>query len=126
MARRLLQDVDWTEMLLEVEDPWCDLCERRMHVCSFRRHRIFTFAGPQVLVCKLVHCPNQACLNHQRTFSPERELALTMPYWSIGWDVFCWLGHRRCARHWSVPQLRAELLDRFGVPLSEDAIEDYL
>jgi hypothetical protein len=49
-----------------------------------------------------------------------------MPYWLIGWDVFCWLGHRRFARHWSVPQLRAELLDRFGIPLSEDAIEDYL
>jgi hypothetical protein len=49
-----------------------------------------------------------------------------MPRWLIGWDVFCWLGHRRFARHWSVPQLRAELLDRFGIPLSEDAIEDYL
>ena len=31
-----------------------------------------------------------------------------MPRWLIGWDVFCWLGHRRFARHWSVPQLRAE------------------
>ena len=49
-----------------------------------------------------------------------------MPYWLIGWEVFCWLGHRRFARHWSVPQLRAELLDRYGIPLSEDAIEDYL
>lgn len=78
------------------------------------------------MVCKLVHCPNQVCPNHECTFSPERELALTMPRWLIGWDVFCWLGHRRFARHWSVPQLRAELLDRFGIPLSEDAIEDYL
>ena len=64
--------------------------------------------------------------NHEYTFSPERELALTMPRWLIGWDVFSWLGHRRFARHWSVPQLRAELLDRAGIPLSEDAIEDYL
>src|SRR6266446_2233339 len=43
-----------------------------------------------------------------------------------GWDVFCWLGHRRFARHWSVPQLRLELLDSYDIVLSEDAIEDYL
>jgi hypothetical protein len=49
-----------------------------------------------------------------------------MPWWLIGWDVFCWLGHRRFARHWSVPQLRAELLDSYAIKLSEDAIEDYL
>ena len=49
-----------------------------------------------------------------------------MPRWSIGWDVFCWLGHRRFARHWSVPQLRAELLDSYAIALSADAIEDYL
>ena len=126
MARRLPKDVDWTEVFLEVEDPWCGQCGRRMHVCSFRRHRIFTFEGPQVLVCKLVHCPNEACPNHACTFSPERELTLTMPRWLIGWDVFCWLGHRRFARHWSVPQLRAELLDCYQIVLSEDAIEDYL
>jgi hypothetical protein len=49
-----------------------------------------------------------------------------MPRWLIGWDVVCWLGHRRFARHWSVPQLRFELLDSYDIVLSEDAIEDYL
>ena len=49
-----------------------------------------------------------------------------MPYWVLGWDVFCWLGHRRFARHWSVPQIRAELSDRFAIPLSVDAIERYV
>ena len=49
-----------------------------------------------------------------------------MPRWLIGWDVFCWLGHRRFARHWSVSQLRLELLDSYEIVLSEDAIEDYL
>jgi hypothetical protein len=49
-----------------------------------------------------------------------------MPRWLIGWDVFCWLGHRRFARHWSVPQLRAELLDSYMIVLSADAIEEYL
>lgn len=78
------------------------------------------------MICKLMHCPRATCPSHRRTFSPEQELALAMPRWLIGWDVFCWLGHRRFARHWSVPQLRAELLDSYAIALSEDAIEDYL
>ena len=34
------------------------------------------------------------------------------------------MGHRRFARHWSVPQLRSELADSYQMPLSADAIED--
>lgn len=82
--------------------------------------------GPVCYVSKLMHCPHAACPNHRRRFSPAQELTLAMPRWLIGWDVFCWLGHRRFARHWSVPQLRAELLDNYAIVLSEDAIEDYL
>jgi hypothetical protein len=44
----------------------------------------------------------------------------------MGWDVLCWLGHRRFARHWSVPQLRAELKDTHQIRLSDDAIEHYI
>jgi hypothetical protein len=40
--------------------------------------------------------------------------------------VFCWMGHRRFARHWSVPQIRGELADTYEIPLSADAIEDAL
>jgi hypothetical protein len=46
-----------------------------------------------------------------------------MPRWCLGWDVLCWLGHRRFARHWSVSQLRAELQDTHQIRLSDDAIE---
>jgi hypothetical protein len=42
---------------------------------------------------------------------------------AIGWDVLCWIGHRRCARHMAVPLIRSELLDDYGIALSEDAIE---
>ena len=77
-------------------------------------------------MCKLAHCPDRACVKHHHVVNPEREFTLAMPYWLIGWDVFCWLGHRRFARHWSVPQLRLELLDRYDITLSEDTIEDYL
>jgi hypothetical protein len=126
MARRWPKDVVCTRRVLETDDPRCSLCGRRMHVCDHRHHRIYTFNGPLHLVCKLVRCPAESCPNHHRTFSPESELALTMPRWIIGWDVFCWMGHRRFARHWSVPQIRAELIDSYQIRLSEDAIEDYL
>jgi len=97
-----------------------------MHVKKHRRRRVYTLEGPVCYVSKLMHCPDAACSNHRGTFSPEQELTLAMPRWLIGWDVFCWLGHRRFARHWSVPQLRAELLDSYAIGLSEDALEDYL
>src|SRR5271169_222456 len=126
MARRWPKDLAWTEVVLEVDDPWCDRCGQRMYVCDHRHHRIFTLEKPLKLICKLVRCSARDCPNRRRTFSPEKEATLTMPRWLIAWDVFCWLGHRRFARHWSVPQLRAELLDSYAIVLSEDAIEDYL
>jgi hypothetical protein len=126
MARRWPKGLVWTEVVLEVEDPWCDRCGRRMHICDHRHHRIYTLDGPRHLICKLVRCMHASCGNHHRTFAPEQELARTLPRWMIGWDVFCWLGHRRFARHWSVPQLRDELKDRYTIELSADAIEDYL
>ncbi len=126
MARRLPKDLEWTSIVLEVDDLSCSACGRRMHVKKHRRRCVYTLAGPVCYVSKLMRCPEAACPNHRRTFGSEQELSLAMPRWLIGWDVFCWLGHRRFARHWSVPQLRAELLDSYAMVLSEDAIEDYL
>ena len=126
MARRLPKDLAWTDVVLEVENPWCSTCGSRMHVRSNRHRYLFSFQGPLHLICKLMQCADPACPNHRCTFGSERELAVAMPYWMIGWDVFCWLGHRRFSRHWSVPQLRLELLDSYDIVLSEDAIEDYL
>jgi hypothetical protein len=126
MARRLPKELAWTKVVLNREDSSCSECGRRMHVKKLRRRRVFTLDGPICYVLKLLHCPHAACPNHHGTFSPEQELTLALPRWLIGWDVFCWLGHRRFARHWSVPQLCAELLDSYAIVLSEDAIEDYL
>ncbi len=126
MARRLPRDVAWTEVVLERENSSCPACGRRMHVKRHRRRRVYTLEGPVCYVSKVMHCPLAACPNHRRRFRPEQEGMLAMPRWLVGWDVFCWLGHRRFARHWSVPQLRAELLDSYAIVLSDDAIEDYL
>jgi hypothetical protein len=126
MGRRSQTDVAWTEVDLEHNDTSCSVCGRRMHVKKHRRRRVFTLGGAVCFVVKLMHCPDVNCSNHHRLFGPKIELTLAMPQWLIAWDVFCWLGHRRFARHWSVPQLRSELLDSYGIVLSEDAIEDYL
>lgn len=126
MARRSPQGSAFTEVVLDLDDPLCGECGRRMHVRNHRRRRVYSLRGPLLIVCKQMHCPHARCPNHRRTFSAARELTLAMPRWLIGWDVFCWMGHRRFARHWSVPQLRAELMDSYAVKLSEDAIEDYL
>jgi hypothetical protein len=109
---------------LDVVDRACRACGRRMHVCDHRRHPIYTLAGPRLLINRLVHCPDVLCAGHRRTVSPEAEAAIALPRSIIGWDLFCWIGHRRFARHWSVPQIRAELRDTHQIGLSEDAIED--
>jgi len=126
MRYRWPQGTLFTRLVLDVEDEVCATCGRPLHVCDHRRHRIFTLQGPVELVCKLAHCCDRECAANARTLSPYAESTLTLPWWLIGWDVFCWMGHRRFARHWSVPQIRAELLDSYRIPLSADAIEDSL
>jgi hypothetical protein len=111
---------------LDVEDRLCPGCTLAMHVCDHRYHHLWTLQGPTQVVNRLVRCPDPTCASRGQTFSPEAELSISMPRWCMGWDVFCWLGHRRCARHWSVPQLRAELQDTYNIRLSADAIERYL
>jgi hypothetical protein len=116
----------FAQQVLTVEQEDCSVCQRALTICDHRFHRIFTLQGPLEIVCKLAHCPDRACPAHSRTLSPLAEARITLPWWLIGWDVFCWMGHRRFARHWSVPQLQAELRDSFHIPLSDDAISDSL
>jgi hypothetical protein len=120
------EDTNFTRVDLEVEDRNCPVCQRRMSNCDHRRHPIFTLDGPTELVCKLVHCPDPTCASRPKTFSPLAEAAITLPYWLIGWDVFCWIGYRRFTRHWSIPQLRAELIDSYEIPLSHDVLGLYI
>jgi hypothetical protein len=113
-------------VVLSVEQEACAQCQRRLHVCDHRFHPILSLQGPLRLVCKLAHCPDPNCSAHGQTLSPLVETQFTLPYWLIGWDVFCWLGFRRFSRHWSIPQLQAELRDSYRIRLSDDAIAGYL
>ena len=82
--------------------------------------------GPVELVCKLNHCPDPLCPGHTKTKSPEIEATIAPPSWAIGWDVFCWIGHRRCSRHMAIPHIQSELLDDYAIKLSDDAIAKYI
>jgi hypothetical protein len=53
-------------------------------------------------------------------------MGIAPPRLTVAWDVFAWIGHRRFARHWCVPQICGELSDGHRIDLSEDAIEDYV
>jgi len=123
MPYRWPDDTVFTHLELHVEDRWCHTCGGQLTVCDHRHRRLFTLNGPLHVVCKLAHCPEQVCPAHTQTRSPEAETALAMPWWVLGWDVVCWLGHRRFARHWSVGQIRTELADTYTIHLSDDAIE---
>src|SRR5512135_1697935 len=126
MPYRWPDDTDFAPWELEVQERACLDCGRLMHVCDYRDHRIFTLDGPVQLCSQLVHCIDPDCTGHTRTYSPEIEATITLPWWVLGWDVFCWIGHRRFAPHWSVPQIRGELVDTYRIALSDDAIEKYL
>jgi hypothetical protein len=126
MAYHWPADTDFALWELDVIDRSCPACGRRMHICDHRYRRLHTLDGPVQLVCKLNHCPDRACPGHARTKSPELEITIALPQVAIGWDVFCWIGHRRCSRHMAVSLIRSELLDDYAIELSDDAIEQYI
>ena len=116
-------DTKFRKLMLDVEDRSCAECGRFMHVCDNRDHRVFSLEGPLHLVNRLVHCPDKNCPGHHQTVSPNAEYQITMPRWSIDWQVFTWIGQRRFSRHWSVSQIRNELVDSYDITISDDTIE---
>src|SRR6476469_5044255 len=119
-------DTDFALRELDVIDRACPDCGRMMYICDHRYRRLHTLDGPVQLVCKLNHCPDRLCPGHAKTKSPELEITIAPPSWAIGWDVFCWIGHRRCSRHMSIPHIQSELLDEYAIKLSDDAIAKYI
>jgi hypothetical protein len=120
------EDTDFALWELDVTDRNCPTCGRMMHVCDHRYRRFHTLKGPVELLCRLDRCPDPHCPGHAKTKSPETEVTLALPKWAIGWDVFCWIGHRRCSRHMAIPLIQSELLDDYGIKLSDTAIDQVM
>ncbi len=113
------------DVMLEVEERTCPTCQSPRTIESNRVRRFFTCEGPVRLTLQLCRCSNRRCPEYRNLVGPEAELKMAMPYWVLGWDVVCWLGHRRFSRHWSVPQIRHELADRFAIHVSDDTVTEY-
>jgi hypothetical protein len=106
----------------DVEARAGPVCACSLHVCDHRYHPLWTLEGPTQVVNRRVRCPEPSCAHRGRPFSPEAAWSISMPRWWLGWDVVCWLGQRRVARHWSVSQLRAACKDTHQSRLADDTI----
>lgn len=120
------KDTDFALWELDVLNRDCSFCGRRMHICDHRYRHFHTLEGAVELNCKLNHCPDLACPGHCRTVSPELEVTIALPSMAIAWDVLCWIGHRRCSRHWSITQIQGELGDAYNIKLSADSLTRYV
>lgn len=123
---RFPANVERARVLVVAEDRQCEHCGGFLYVRETKHRYLWSSDGATHLVVQLLHCPDGSCAGHKVTVGAEAELAVAMPYWSVTWEVFAWMGHRRFSRHWSVPQIRAELQDRFRIEASSDWVEDYL
>jgi hypothetical protein len=119
-------DTDFVQWELDVLDRDCPVCGRRMYICDHRYRHFHTLEGPVELICKLNHCPDFVCPGHFQTKSPELEVTIALPKWAIAWDVLCWIGQRRCSRHWPISQIQAELWDAYAIELSADSLARYI
>ena len=120
------KDTDFARLELDVLNRDCPVCGRMMYICDHRYRHFHSLEGPVEMVCKLNHCPDVACLGHAKTISPELEITIALPKMAIGWDVFCWIGHRRFSRHWSITQIQFELSDQYHINISDDFIGRYI
>ena len=120
------QDTVFRRLDLRTEQQHCTVCGSPLHVCSRRLRRLHTLQGQLELCCRLKRCVNSACPSRPATINPPAERTIAFPGSLVGWDLFCFIGHRRFARHWSVPLIRNERIDSHGIDLSKDAVCLYL
>ena len=126
MSHQWPSDTVFRQVDLFLHGQGCEVCGADLHVYGHRKRRLFALDGPLLLFLRLGHCPDPDCQGHWGTVSPREEMAIAPPRLTIAWDVLAWIGHRRFARHWSIPQICGELSDSRKIDLSQDAIEDYV
>lgn len=114
------------EVRLHVQDRSCQACDEPTYVKDYKDRRVWTLDGPERLVSQMTLCGDNECAGSHELFIAEAETLIAPPRWILGWDAFAHLGQRRFAKSWSVPEIQEELVDVFGIRLSDDCIEDYI
>lgn len=116
----------FTEIQLLIPESVCESCGGHLYKGWNHDRKIYSFEGPLHIKRQRAKCSNLTCEHSKHWVVSQEENLLMMPRCRIAWNVFCWIGYRRFKRHWSVPQIRCELLDSHSISLSADAIEDAL
>ena len=119
-------NLEFKEVVLSIEEKTCTTCGSDLIIRKDRIHCIQSLAGPLKLVCKLSCCSNKQCPERRTLLNPTSEIPLAMPRWRLGWDLVLWMGFRRFKRHWSIPQIQAELFDSYHIQLSKQTMSTYL
>lgn len=119
------EGTEFKAIVLEPEQGCCTLCGHRFYVCYHKNRRLRSLEGPLQVISKIRHCPVRLCDGYKNKQESNLAADIAPPHWTVSWDLFAWMGHRRYARHWSTPQIRAELRDSFGIEMSADVVEDY-
>jgi hypothetical protein len=114
------------QIRLAVQDRACRVCGGKTYAQDRKRRTVSTRDGRLAIESQMTLCCDEACPGRHRLVVAEEEALIAPPWWRIGWDVFAWIGHRRFSLHRSVPDIREELDEEFGIELSDDAIEDYV
>ena len=122
------KDVRFENVVIPPDDDarTCEYCGGYRTIYDSRTRYLKTLGPPVCVMTAGTRCPDLQCPGHkERIVSSRSASAIAPPFWTITWVLFAWMGHRRFARHWSAPQIRAELLDTYQVEVSCDLIEDY-
>jgi hypothetical protein len=109
----------------EAEARVCGHCGSFTYVSDHQHRDLHSLPGPLHVVSKVTSCRDKGCPGHAEKRRSSAELSLAPPRWSVSWVLFAWMGQRRFARHWSVPQICAELKDSYDITVSADLVEDY-
>jgi hypothetical protein len=109
----------------EAEARQCAHCGRFTYINDHKHRFLYSLGSPLHVMSKVARCPDKGCAGHRTKQVSQSEMGIAPPFWSVSWALFAWMGHRRFARHWSVPQICAELKDRYVVVVSADLVEDY-
>lgn len=122
---KLPEEVGIIVLAPEPSDRPCAFCGGPTRILETRKRWLKTLGGAKQAWIPVVGCRDENCAGHGTRQTTVEDLQLAPPYWTVDWKLFAWMGHRRFARHWSVPQIRAELWDTHRVDISDDTIEDY-
>ncbi len=126
MAIKWPKNTIFHDIVLDYEETECRVCGNVLHYQSTRTRTFYQLTGPTRLSRRLVWCLKPTCSLYHSILSPEAEHHISWPGWCMGWDVLLWIGFRRFARHWSLPQLRMELWDSYQIRLSVKTLAAYV